>query len=244
LDQKVLDVNASTIESLVQNQDLILDGTDNFETRYLINDASQKWRIPWIYGACVGAYGLSVAFLPGATPCLRCILEHLPPPGSSPTCDTSGIIGPIVHLVAALQSAEALKILTGNAQQLSGKLISMDVWENQILSLDLENFQRDPDCPACGRGRLEFLNGEQEGRAQHLCGRDAVQIRRATPQSIDFQSIAERLNRLGEVTYNEFMLRAVIEDYEIALFADGRGIVRGTQDVDEAKRIYARYVGN
>jgi len=244
LDQKVLDVNASTIENLVQDHDLILDGTDNFETRYLINDASQRWHIPWVYGACVGAYGLSVAFLPGKTPCLRCILEHLPPPGSSPTCDTIGIIGPIVHLVAALQSAEALKILTGRLQQLSGKLISMDVWENQILSLELEGFQRDPDCPACGRGEFEFLDGEHEGRAQHLCGRDAVQIWRNRARSIDFASIAERLDRVGEVRYNEFLLKAVIEEYEIALFADGRGIIRGTQDVDEAKRIYARYIGN
>ncbi len=241
---EITDVNSGTIGRLVERQDLILDGTDNFETRFLINDASLKWQIPWIYGACVGAYGMCVAFVPGKTPCLRCILEQLPPPGSSPTCDTAGVIGPIVHLVAAFEAAEALKILTGQLERLSGRLMTVDLWENRSSSLSLLSLQRNPDCPACGKKLFEFLEGRHEGKMQPLCGRDAVQVYRSVPASVDFRAIAERLSPLGAVTFNEFLLKANVEGYEIALFRDGRGIVRGTNDPEQARRIYAKYIGN
>ena len=242
--ERIADVNAQSVASLVQEQDLILDGTDNFETRYLLNDASLKWNIPWIYGACVGSYGLCLAFLPGLTACLRCVLQQLPPPGSSPTCDTSGVVGPIVHLVAALQAAEALKILTGNLRQVNRKVVTVDVWENRVATLDLSQLNRDGRCPACGQGRFEFLEGVHEAQTQALCGRNAVQIWRSTPRPVDFEPIAERLARLGPVHYNEFLLRAHVDNLEIALFRDGRGIIRGTQNPDEAQRIYAKYIGN
>jgi adenylyltransferase/sulfurtransferase len=241
---EILDVNAETIVALVPGQELILDGTDNFETRFLINDASIKWNIPWVYGACVGAYGLCLAFVPDTTPCLRCVLEQLPPPGSSPTCDTIGVIGPIVHLVAALEAAEALKILTGQVERLNGKLMSVDLWANQIWSVNVAEMRRDSSCPACGQRVFEFLEGKHEGRAQSLCGRDAVQVYREVPSPVDFEIIAERLASLGSVTYNEFLLKARLDRFEIALFRDGRAIVRGTQDVDEARRVYAKYIGN
>jgi adenylyltransferase/sulfurtransferase len=241
---EILDVNAATIVALVPGHDLILDGTDNFETRFLINDASIKWNIPWVYGACVGAYGLCLAFVPDTTPCLRCVLEQLPPPGSSPTCDTIGVIGPIVHLVAALEAAEALKILTGQVERLNGKLVSVDLWANQIWSVNVAEMRRDSSCPACGQRIFEFLEGKHEGRTQSLCGRDAVQVYRNIPSPVDFESIAERLAPLGSVTYNEFLLRAKLDRFEIALFRDGRAIVRGTQDVDEARRVYAKYIGS
>jgi molybdopterin/thiamine biosynthesis adenylyltransferase len=241
---KILDVNAATIAALVPGQDLILDGTDNFEARFLINDASLKWNVPWVYGACVGAYGMCAAFVPGSTPCLRCVLEQLPPPGSSPTCDTAGVIGPIVHLVAALEAAEALKILTGQLKRLNGRLMSIDIWENQISSINLAEFPRDGKCPACGQRRFEFLEGSHEGRTLSLCGRDAVQVYRNTPSLVDFVTIAGRLAPLGNVTYNEFLLRAQVEKFEIALFRDGRAIVRGTRDVDEARRVYAKFIGS
>jgi adenylyltransferase/sulfurtransferase len=244
LTARILDVNAATIADLVPGHDLILDGTDNFETRFLLNDASLKWNIPWVYGACVGAYGVCAAFVPGATPCLRCVLEQLPPPGSSPTCDTAGVIGPIVHVVAALQAAEALKILTGQPGRLSGKLTHVDLWENQISAINLAGLQRDGNCPACGQGRFEFLEGKHEGRTLTLCGRDAVQVYRSEPSAVDFRPIAERLAPLGTVSYNEFLLKAAIGAYEIALFRDGRAIVRGTCDVEEARRIYAKYIGS
>ncbi len=241
---QILDVNAATIATLVPGHNLILDGTDNFETRFLINDASVKWRIPWVYGACVGAFGMCVAFVPGSTPCLRCLLEQLPLPGSSPTCDTVGVIGPIVHVVAALEAAEGLKILTGQLEKLNRKLMNIDLWENQISGINLSHFQRDTECMACGKRVFEFLEGKHEGRAQFLCGRDAVQVHRSAPSPIDFATIAGRLATLGEVTYNEFLMKASVDKFEIALFRDGRAIVRGTHDVDEARRIYAKYIGS
>ncbi len=244
LEPKILDVNAATMPTLAPGHDLILDGTDNFETRFLINDASLNWGIPWVYGACVGAYGMCVAFVPGSTPCLRCLLEELPLPGSSPTCDTVGVIGPIVHVVAALEAAEGLKILTGRLEKLNGKLMNIDLWENQISGMSLSNFKQNAECPACGKRNFEFLAGKHEGRAQSLCGRDAVQIHRSASGTIDFAAIAGRLAPLGEVTYNEFLMKALVDKFEIALFRDGRAIVRGTQDVDEARRIYAKYIGS
>lgn len=241
---KILDVNAATAPALVPGHDLILDGTDNFEARFLVNDASVKWRIPWVYGACVGAYGMCVAFVPGSTPCLRCLLEQLPAPGSSPTCDTVGVIGPIVHVVAALEVAEGLKILTGRLDKLNPKLMNIDLWENQISGVDLSRLQRDSECLSCGKEVFEFLEGKHEGRAQSLCGRDAVQVHPSAASPIDFTPIAQRLSSLGEVTCNEFLMKATVDKYEIALFRDGRAIVRGTNDVDEARRIYARYIGS
>lgn len=239
----VLDVNSVTIAGLVDGQDLIMDGTDNFETRYLINDASLKWGVPWIYGACVGAYGLCFAFVPGLTPCLRCILEKIPPPGSSPTCDTAGVIGPIVHLVAAMEAAEALKILTGRTVHLNRKLVSIDLWQNQVRSLDLASPGPDPACPACGRRQFEFLAGDHEARSQSLCGRGAVQIWRGEPSSLEFAPIADRLAPLGKVVWNEYLLKANLGEVEIALFKDGRAIVRGVRDVEEARRAYAKFIG-
>jgi len=241
---EVLDVRASTIEALVRDQDLILDGTDNFETRYLLNDASLRWGKPWVYGACVGAYGMSVAFVPHVTPCLRCLLQLLPPPGSSPTCDTVGVIGPIVHFVAALESVEALKLLSGRQDLLNRKLITMDLWANRFGTMDLSGQNPDPECPACGQGKLEFLDGLHEGHADTLCGRNAVQISRAVPRPVDLEQIAKRLSEAGTVTQNQFLLKTRIGDFDIALFRDGRAIVKGTQDIGEARRIYSRFIGD
>jgi molybdopterin-synthase adenylyltransferase len=243
-DPRIVDVHSRTIEELVRGQHLIVDGTDNFETRYLLNDASLRWDVPWVYGACVGSYGLCAAFVPGRTPCLRCLLEQLPPPGSSPTCDTAGVIGPIVHFVAAMESAEALKILTGALDRVNRKLTTVDLWENQFHALDLSRGQRSPGCPACGERRFEFLEGKHEGQSETLCGRNAVQIRRSASRPVEFEPIAARLAPVGTVNYNDFLLRATVDGFEIALFRDGRGIVRGTRDAEEARRIYAKYIGN
>lgn len=241
--EHVVDVDPETIEPLVRPADLILDGTDNFETRYLLNDAALAWEKPYIYGGCIGAYGLSIAIIPGLTPCLRCILEQMPPPGSSPTCDTAGVIGPIVHLVAALEAAEALKVLTGNLEKVNRKLVSVDLWENRMLALDLAGMGANPDCPACGRRRFEFLEGEQRTRTHSLCGRNAFQVRPAGSASLDLAAIARRLALQGKVSVNEFLLRADLGAFEIALFRDGRAIIRGTSDADEAKRVYAKFIG-
>jgi molybdopterin/thiamine biosynthesis adenylyltransferase len=239
----VEDVRASTIASLVPGKDLILDGTDNFETRYLLNDAGLKWRIPWTYGACVGSYGICMTIIPGVTPCLRCVLQQLPAAGSSPTCDTTGVIGPIVHLVAAFETAEALKILTGRLEDVSPNLVAVDLWENRMSAVDARK-QRDPACPACGESRYEFLGGEREARAESLCGRNAVQIWALRAGPVDLNGIAGRLSAVGRVTANTFLVKADLGDREVAVFRDGRAIVRGTQDVAEARRLYSKYVGN
>jgi adenylyltransferase/sulfurtransferase len=242
--ERVVDVTAVTVESLVSGADLVVDGTDNFETRFLLNDASVRWEVPWIYGACVGSYGLAALFLPGETPCLRCLLEHLPPPGSSPTCDTAGVIGPIVHVVAAFQAAEALKLLTGNRSSLSRCLRTFDLWENRSSMLDLARVDRRADCPACVLRRFDYLAGGHDAEPRMLCGRDAVQVGRSAAGTVDFPAIAERLGPLGSVRYNDHLLRARVDDFEIALFRDGRSIIRGTQDEAEARRVYAKYIGN
>jgi adenylyltransferase/sulfurtransferase len=242
--ERVADVRSANVEELIQGQDIILDGTDNFETRYLLNDASLKWNIPWTYGACVGAYGMCMTIVPRVTPCLRCVLQHVPPPGSSPTCDTSGIIGPVVHLVAGFETAEALKLLTGRLDRINRKLTTVDLWENRMSSLDLSRLGPDSECAPCGRGDYEFLRGEHEGRAYALCGRNAVQIWSDAGQPVDFQAIAQRLAALAAVTYNNYLMRATFGQFEIALFRDGRGIIRGTQDIDEARSIYSKFVGN
>jgi len=244
LNAQIVDVNAKTIEALIQGQDLMMDGTDNFETRYLLNDASLKWNVPWVYGACVGSYGLCVPMIPGKTPCLRCLMEQLPAPGSAPTCDTVGVIGPIVHLVAAMETAEALKILTGNAALINRKLTGIDLWDNQIMTMDLSQAERLSGCPACVERRFEFLSGEHESQAQMLCGRNSVQISRSTPRPLDFGPIAKRLASVGSVKCNDYLLRANVEGFEIAVFRDGRSIVRGTRDAEEARRIYAKFIGN
>lgn len=239
----VADVDSRNIGLLLQPAGLILDGTDNFETRYLLNDASLKYGIPWVYGACVGAYGLCAAFLPGEPPCLRCLLREMPPAGSSPTCDTSGVLGPIVHAVAAMEAAEALKILTGNTRHLSRKLTTIDLWENRVVSVDLSGLQPDPECPACGTHRFEFLSGTRQSRTESLCGSGAVQIRCREPLSIPFEELARRLEPQARVVYNEYLLKAQWDEIEIAQFRDGRAIVRGVHDVDEARRLYAKLIG-
>lgn len=240
----VMDVRAGTIGDLVSGRHVILDGTDNFETRYLLNDASLRWDIPWVYGACVGAYGISVAFVPHRTPCLRCLLELMPPPGSSPTCDTAGVIGPIVHLVAAMESTEALKLLTGQMDQLNRSMVSMDLWDNRYASLDISVRGRNPECPACGRGELEFLEGRMEGRAELMCGRNAVQISRSVPRPVDFAPVVKRLAPQGAVTQNAYLLKACVGGYEVALFRDGRAIIRGAKDIEEARGVYSKWIGD
>jgi molybdopterin-synthase adenylyltransferase len=241
---RVEDVHRANVLALLDGMDLVVDGTDNFETRYLLNDASIRTGIPWIYAAAVGSYGMSFVVVPGKTPCLRCLLEDEPPPGTSPTCDTAGVIAPAVHAVAAFQVAEALKILSGRTGALTGALVSLDVWQGRF-----DRFrpsQRREDCPACGVGRLDFLEGDSESQTVSLCGRNAVQVRPARPASLSLQEIGARLSSLGEtkVTVNRYLLRARFGEREIVLFPDGRAIVHGTDDPAVARALYARYVGN
>lgn len=239
----VSDVNYENIEELIAGADVVLDGTDNFETRYLINDACVKAGIALVYGAAVGSYGLTMTVVPETTPCLRCVLEAMPEPGSGPTCDTAGVIMPIISIIGSIQSAEAMKILTGRADKLHHSLIRIDVWNFEMSRLDLSNFTDRQACAACGRREFEFLRGASRQVTTTLCGRNAVQIARAGASSIDFATLAERLRPSGDVVFNDFLLRFRVDDYDITVFRDARSIIRGTTDPAVARTLYARYIG-
>jgi molybdopterin/thiamine biosynthesis adenylyltransferase len=239
----ITDVNYENVEELIAGADLVMDGTDNFETRYLINDACIKAEVPWIYGAAVGSYGLTMTILPGHSPCLRCLLEAIPDPGSGPTCDTAGVLLPIVSIIGSIQAAEALKVLTGRLDRLHRSLISVDVWDLKIDRLDVSSLVDRSNCPACGRREFEFLQGRGRQVATTLCGRNAVQIGRSGRMSIDLAGLAERLKTAGDVSFNEFLLRFKVDKYDITVFRDSRSIIRGTSDAAIARGLYARYIG-
>ncbi|HWN98069.1 MAG TPA: ThiF family adenylyltransferase [Blastocatellia bacterium] len=238
----VADVTFENIEEFIGSADLIMDGTDNFETRFLINDASVKSAKPWIYGAAVGSYGMTMTIVPDQTPCLRCVLEAVPDPGSGPTCDTAGVIMPITSIIASIQSAEALKLLTGHADTLHRSLLRMNVWDFQMKRLDLSSFER-RDCATCVRREFEFLLGSSRQVTTTLCGRNAVQIAKSGTGLVDFAALAQRLTKAGEVQFNDFLLRFRVEDYDITVFRDARSIIRGTTDPAVARGLYARYIG-
>ncbi len=234
----VADLTAENAAELLDGAGVILDGTDNFETRYLINDFAVSRGVPWIYGAAVGSYGITMPVIPGHTACLRCVYPD-PPAGPQPTCETAGVLNAIVSAVASLQVADALKILSGHAGLVCARITTIDVWEGGIRQIEAP--LRDPDCPACGRGEFPFL--EEAARPPvRMCGRDAVQVHeREGP--IDLPELGARLQPLGEVRCSEFALRFLAPPYELTVFPDGRAIVKGTTDPGVARSLYARYVG-
>ncbi|MFL6228414.1 MAG: ThiF family adenylyltransferase [Pyrinomonadaceae bacterium] len=237
----VTDVTHANVERLVEGCDVVLDGTDNFATRYLLNDACVKHNVNWIYGAAVGSYGVTMTVRPRTTPCLRCVFEDMPPAASAETCDTAGVIQPIISVVAAVQVSEAMKLLTGHAEALHGALMQFDVWRNEWRRIKLG--QPSPDCATCARGLYETLAAEAREFAAVLCGRDAVQISPARASQIDLAALAERLRAAGEVKANEYLVRLNAGDYELTIFRDARAIIRGTDDTATARTLYARYVG-
>jgi adenylyltransferase/sulfurtransferase len=239
----VEDVRASNVERLVEGADVILDATDNFETRFLLNDASAKTRIPWIYGAVVGGGGITMTVRPGVTPCLRCVFEEMPPPGSAPTCDTAGVLLPAVSAVASIQATEAIKLLAGRADLLHGGLLQVDVWENRYTRVRLDGLLERGDCPLCHRAEYEFLAHEAGQVTATLCGRGAVQVTSPRPVRLDLPALAERLRAAGEVELNRFLLRFRVGDVEMTVFPDARSIIKGVTDPAAARGLYSRYVG-
>jgi molybdopterin/thiamine biosynthesis adenylyltransferase len=227
-------------EELLGSFDLILDGTDNFETRFLINDVAVKSGRPWIYAAAVGSYGVTMTILPGKTPCLACLLESAENNrGLEDTCDTIGVLGPVVNLVASLQSAETLKLLAGREDALHERLLSCDVWSGRIQSVQIA---RNRDCRACERRAFLYLQGEAQPHIT-LCGRDSVQIHERN-RSLDLKELGEQLGHaVGEVRQNDYLLRFRVPPYEMTVFADGRAILKGTKDAAVARSLYARYIG-
>jgi len=238
----VADINNSNIESLIEGCDIVLDGTDNFQIRYLVNDACVKLGTTWIYGAAVSSYGTTMTVIPGVTPCLRCIFDEMPDAGSSPTCDTAGVIMPIISSISSVQVAEAIKLLVGDLDSLHRSLIQIDVWRNDWRKIKLAG--PDPDCKTCGQQRFEFLDADAVEFSAVLCGRDAVQIAPPRPVTIDLSGFAAKLSNISGVKWNEYLVRFTVNGNEITLFADGRAIVKGTDDVTVARSLYSRYVGS
>lgn len=237
----VADVNPGNIEQLVREADLVMDGTDNFETRYLINDACVELGKPWTYGGVLASYGVTMTIVPHETPCLRCIFPDSPPPGTTPTCDTAGILASIASVIASMECVEAIKLLVGTREKVNRGLIWVDLWENSF-----ENplgGQIAPDCPTCVQGNYEFLEAREGTRTTSLCGRDAVQVSVRGAASVSFPELAKRLSSVGQVQYNEYMLRFQVDGYELVVFPDARTLVRGTSDEALARTLYARYVG-
>lgn len=243
-DAAVMDVNRFNIERLIGDVHLVIDATDNFETRFLLNEACIKHQRPWIYGAAIESYGLTMTILPGKTACLRCVMDHLPAPGSAPTCESVGVLASIVTSIAAIQSVEAIKILTGQLTAINRHLLSFDVWDHsyQTITLTRENLPR--NCPVCKQHRFDFLDGKLGSAYTTLCGRNAVQILPFQETAIDLARLAIQLSDLGIVRANEYLIRFEIGGYELSIFPDGRAIVRGTTDTAIARSLYAKYVGH
>jgi molybdopterin-synthase adenylyltransferase len=242
VDARVVDVNYTNVEELIHDADVVLDGLDNFEARYVLNDAAVKLGKTWVYGAAVSSYGVQMTVIPGNTPCLRCVFPEAPPPGTTPTCDTAGVILPIIATIASFQVTEALKILTGQTNKLHGKLLQFELWNHRTAQLNLG--APDPNCPACARRQFEFLTPHAGQFVMSLCGRNAVQIFPANKTiTMDFASLAEMLSNSGEVSYNRYLLKFAADGYEMTIFPDARSIIKGTDDLAVARSLYAKYIG-
>jgi molybdopterin/thiamine biosynthesis adenylyltransferase len=240
------DVTPKNAIALLAGFELILDGTDNFETRLLLNDTAVSLGVPWIYAAVVGSYGVTMTVRPGETACLTCLLEGDASSergallGGDATCDTIGVLQSAVGVIAAIQSAEAMKLLTGKTEALTGRLLSCDVWTGKFQSIGVA---QNPDCRACAHHELVYLNGEAQPHIT-LCGRDSVQIHERS-RKLDLAEIGKRLNgATADVCYNDFLLRFRVPPYELTVFADGRAIIKGTKDPAVARSLYAKYVSS
>lgn len=239
----VADVSSLNIRELASGVTLIVDGTDNFETRYLLNDVAVEANIPWVFAGCVGAEGQAFAVVPGSTPCLTCIMSEPPPAEEMPTCESAGVLAPIVNLMASMQAIEAIKLLSGNVDQLNPAMTFVDLWGNQMRTVGMSG-SRNPDCLTCGKRDFLWLSGNRGSSATQLCGRNSVQISSAAGGSVDLDLLAKKLAGVGQVSANPYLLRAQIEEFLLTVFADGRTIVGGTDDPVLARTVHAKYVGN
>jgi len=234
----VADLTPASAEELLEDVDLIVDGTDNFEARFLINDFAVREDVPWIYAAAVGSYGLKLSIIPGSTACLRCVYPE-PPQGAQPTCETEGVLAPITATIASLACGDVLKLLASGAESMVSRFTTVDVWSGEIRQTQPP--ARDPECPCCGKRDFVYLNGQRRAPIS-LCGRNAVQIHERL-RPIDLEQLAQRLAPMAQVRRNDFAVRATVESFELTVFPDGRAIIKGTTDPGVARSVYARYVG-
>ncbi|MFO0803137.1 MAG: ThiF family adenylyltransferase [Gemmataceae bacterium] len=245
----VADIDRTNIEELTRDADLILDGSDNFEVRYLINDVAVKHKKPWVYGGAVGSEGMTMTIVPGETPCLRCVFEAAPNPGDVGTCETAGVLGPTVSIVASYQAVEALKLLSGNTTAINRELLMLNVWENTNRRVKIEKLKgRKGECPCCAKANYEWLEGAHGTQTTTLCGRNAVQVSHRASGKLDFEQLAAVLRTSGTVSFNKFLLKFQLQEkddaYEFTVFPDGRAIIKGTSEPDKARTLYAKYVGH
>jgi molybdopterin/thiamine biosynthesis adenylyltransferase len=248
VDPRVVDVHPGNIEELMRVEgnwvDVVLDGTDNVDTRYLINDVSVKESVPWVYGACVGTEGRCMAVAPPATACLRCVFPEPPNAGELPTCDTAGVLGPAVAVVGALQATEAVRIILG--KEPGRQMIAVDLWAGRFRTISLEDGKR-PDCITCGQRRFEFLENQAMSRLTSLCGRDAIQVRPARGVEMDLKQVASKLAAIGEVERTPYLVRCALREannVRVTVFPDGRAIIQGVTDAERARSLYARFIGS
>lgn len=235
----ISDINGLNIEDVIKDKSLIIDATDNFETRLAVNDAAVKHNIPFIFGACVASYGLTFPIIPGKTPCLHCLLNHLPAEGM--TCDTVGVISPIVQVIAAFQVTNVLQLLTG--QELLPIMQSFDIWKNEKAAINIQGLKND-DCPTCGENAtFPYLSFGNQTKTDILCGRDAIQLRPGISRPIELESLSERLKgSVNHIVLNPYLLSCSFEEYRIVLFKDGRAIIHGTNEPSRARAIYNRII--
>lgn len=239
IEAAIADLSPENAQDLLAGATVILDGTDNFETRLLINDYSVREGVPWIYGAAVGSYGIAMPVLPGRSACFRCVYPE-PPSGAQPTCETAGVLGPVTSVIGSIQAMEALKIAAGYPDAVRLKIFTADLWRGPVRETNMP--ARDQECPCCGRREFAYLEGRRRAPVS-LCGRNAVQIHdRMRP--VNLAELAARLEGLGSVRSNEFALRLDTAEHQITVFPDGRAIVKGTTDIGVARSLYSRYVGN
>ena len=248
LEAIVADINRTNIEEFCKDSDLILDGTDNFEVRYTINDVAVKLGKPWVYGGAVGTEGMTMTIVPGDTPCLRCVFEASPGPGEVGTCETAGVLGPAVGVIANMQSAEALKILAGKKETINRELVMLNLWENTYKRVKIAPLMgRKGKCPCCALRQFDWLDGGQGTQTTSLCGRNAVQVTQRAGTKIDFTQLSSQLKSSGTVTSNKFLLKFQVadggDDYEFTVFPDGRAIIKGTDSGERARTLYAKYIG-
>lgn len=241
LEAVVEDLSADNAERLIRDVDVVVDGTDNFEARYVLNDACVKLNKPWVYSAAIASHGVVMAIVPGQTACLRCVFREPSASGSVDTCDTAGVLGTVPGVIANFAASEVIKLLVGARASLAVGLLWIDAWHNTL--------QRTPidapvaDCPTCQLGRFDFLDADRPAGAATLCGRDAVQVRPPAGGAIDLGILADKLASVGSVRHNDHLLRLSVDPYELTIFRDGRAIVKGTSSPAVARSLYARYVG-
>ena len=236
------DLNADTVAEFLGGVDLIVDGTDNFETRFLINDYCLTHKIPWIYGGALRTEGMSYVTIPDEGPCLRCLFGQAPNAADIQTCEQVGILSPIAHVIASFQAIEAIKICAGRLDSVDHKLWKVDLWSREFKSISVDHLRNTP-CPGCLGEAFPYLQKSAGTRTVALCGRNAVQILAPSGRKLDLPGLAAKLQGQGEIHFNDYLMRCRTNPYEITVFSNGRAIIKGTEDPAQAKSLYAKYVG-